>query len=158
MTQPNSQPTEGQAGRLPYSRGAMVVLVGLDGSGKTTVARNICSLAAQRERFRKVRYFHWLPSILGRSEIPLPEYRNLPRKPALRPNTLRSWLSAARLFKNIVRANISYLIRVRPLLRAGSLVLVDRYFYNYFLDPVSVKYYGPAWLLERAPRPDCWRN
>jgi hypothetical protein len=35
---------------------------------------------------------------------------------------------------------------------------VDRYFYNYFLDPVSVRYYGPGWLLERVrllfPRPD----
>jgi thymidylate kinase len=32
------------------------------------------------------------------------------------------------------------------------LVLVDRYFYNYYLDPVSMKYSGPSSWLECARR------
>ena len=34
----------------------------------------------------------------------------------------------------------------------GYLVLVDRYFYNCYLDPVSVRYYGPRWMLDRLSR------
>jgi len=67
-------------------------------------------------------------------------------------------MSGLRLFKNVIVANLAYWIRTEPLLRQGALILVDRYYYNYFLDPVSVRYYGPQWLLERArrlfPRPD----
>ena len=29
---------------------------------------------------------------------------------------------------------------------------MDRYFYNYYLDPVSVKYYGPRWVLDVLTR------
>jgi thymidylate kinase len=156
----------GRVARLPRpeeekgrrDRGAFMVLLGLDGSGKTTVARQLCCLAAERSRFMRIRYFHWQPKVFGPAEFPLPEYRNLPRKPELSRNFLRACLSAARLFKNLLLATLAYWLRVRPGLRRNSLVVVDRYFYNYFLDPVSVKYYGPGWLLERVrrlfPRPE----
>ncbi len=144
--------------RVRGTRGAFVVLVGLDGSGKTTVARQLCCLGVEQERFDRFRYFHWQPAIIGGARFPLPEYKNVPHKPELSRNLFRSVLSAARLFKNLFLANLAYRVRVRPLLRRNALVLVDRYLYNYLLDPVSVKYYGPAWLLERVqrlfPRPE----
>jgi thymidylate kinase len=139
-------------------RGAWVVLVGLDGSGKTTVARQICCLGPEQQRFRKVRYFHWRPHLIHNQRLPLPDFDPVRRKPELGRNALRSLLSAARLCKNVFLANVAHQLRVRSWLRRNSLVLADRYYYNYFLDPVSVKYYGPPWLLEWArpffPRPD----
>ena len=43
-------------------------------------------------------------------------------------------------------------------MRRQALIIIDRYYYNYFLDPVSVRYYGSPRLLERMqrfyPRPD----
>ncbi len=142
----------------PHQRGVFVVLVGLDGSGKTTVARRLCCLGPEQTRFQRIRYFHFQPRIVRDTTFPLSEPGNLPRKREQRRSLLGSLLSAARLLKNLLLANLAHRLRVRPLLRRNSFILVDRYFYNYFLDPVSVKYYGPAWLLERVrrwfPRPD----
>jgi len=140
------------------TRGVLAVLVGLDGSGKTTVARQLCCLGPTQDRFRRIRYFHWRPRCRGGTVFPLPEYGNVPRKPALNRNLVRSAMSIARLSKNVLMANLAYWLRLRSLLQDGSLVLIDRYFYNYFLDPVSVKYYGPTGLLRRLcrwyPQPD----
>jgi len=144
--------------RRPKQKGAFVVILGLDGSGKTTVARTLCLLALEQNRFDQVRYSHWQLPLTRDPEFPSPDHRNLPRKPMRTHSLVRSLFSASRLGKNLLRANLAYWLRVRALLRRNSLVLVDRYFYNYFLDPVSVKYYGPAWLAESLrplfPRPD----
>jgi len=145
-----------RAARSP--RGVFCALVGLDGAGKTTLARHLCELALAEKRFPGARYFHWQPRLFRSVQFPLPEYRNLPRKPELPRSAFNSLLSVLRLVKNIGLANLTFWLRIRPLLRRGYLVLVDRYFYNYHLDPVSVKYYGPPGLLARAerwfPRPE----
>jgi thymidylate kinase len=139
-------------------RGLFCVLVGLDGSGKTTLARNLCDVSFAGERFRGVRYFHWRPKIFKTIEFPLPEFRNTPRKTLLAPTQINAALSLARIIKNALLVNLAWHWRVASWIDQGYLVLVDRYFYNYFLDPVSVKYSGPAWLLRLAqkwfPPPD----
>ena len=90
--------------------------------------------------------------------FPLPAFGNIPRRPKVRGNPWRTLLSAARLLNNGLRARLAYWVRIRPLLRRNSVVLLDRYYYNYYLDPDSVKYSGPAWLVDRMrplfPRPD----
>jgi len=150
---------EDQAAARPKAgRGVFAVIIGLDGSGKTTMARNVCRMAAETGRFAGVRYFHWRPAIFGAIEFPLPDYRDTPRKPPAAKGVVNSVLSALRLLKNIFLANIAYFWRVRPLARRNHLVLIDRYFYNYLLDPDSVRYAGPAWLLKVLlplfPKPD----
>jgi thymidylate kinase len=144
-------------GRQPR-RGRFCALVGLDGSGKTTLARNLCDVFTAGGRFNGVRYFHWRPKVRHRVELPLPEFQNLPRKTPSPRNSWNALLSAGRLLKNVTLINLAWLVHVRPLLDRGYLVLVDRYFYNYHLDPVSVKYTGPARWLALAqkwfPRPD----
>jgi hypothetical protein len=139
-------------------RGCFVVLVGLGGSGKTTVARKLCCLGTEQERFRRIRYFHWLPGIRSDILFPLPEFGDVPRKPKVVSDPWHSLLSAARLLKNGVLVRLAYWVRIRPLLRRNSLVLLDRYFYNYYLDPDSVKSSGPTWMVERMrglfPQPD----
>jgi len=139
-------------------RGVFCVLAGLDGAGKTTLARNLCELAAHHDRFTCARYFHWRPKLLRSVEFPLPEFRNLPRQAPLRASAFNTILSAARLAKNAALARLAWHWRLRPLLDRGCLVVVDRYLYNYHLDPASVKFTGPAAWLERAerffPQPD----
>ena len=146
------------ATRKKRRRGLFCVLVGLDGSGKTTLARNLCDVANAGGSFNGVRYSHWRPKTLRPVELPLPEFKNQPRKAPLPPNTLNTLLSALRLAKNILLVRIAWQLRIRRALKRGWLVLVDRYHYNYQLDPASVKYAGPAWLVRFAqkffPRPD----
>ena len=136
----------------PPRRGAFAVLLGLDGAGKTTLALNLTSELAGENIFQGVRYFHWLPGLLDTFEFPLPEPSNQPRKRKLAAGFVQSGLSVLRLTKNLVRAHLAWWMRLRPLRNSGYLVLVDRYFYNYYLDPVSVKYYGPRWVLDVLTR------
>jgi thymidylate kinase len=149
---------EGSLTATQPKRGLFVVLLGLDGSGKTTVARKLCCLAGQTDRFRAVRYFHWRLSLAGVPSFPLPSAENVPRKPGGRPNPLRSAASALRLFKNLLLTRLAWRWQTQKLLHDQTLVLMDRYYYNYYLDPVSVRYYGPAWLLDKGrpayPKPD----
>ena len=139
-------------------RGTFAVLIGLDGSGKTTLARNLCRLTSAGARFDGVCYYHWRPKLWNRSEFPLPEFSETPRKEPLRKTWLNSILSCLRLLKNVLLTNLAWHLRVRWLARRNHLVLIDRYFYNYHLDPDSVKYVGPRWflklLLPLFPRPD----
>ncbi len=145
-------------GQNARKRGCFVVLVGLDGSGKTTVARKLCCLGSEQVRFDRIRYFHWRPRIMPATLFPLPEFGNVPRKPKVGRNAWRSLLSAARLLNSGLRARLAYWVRIRPLLRRNSLILLDRYYYNYYLDPNSVRYSGPPWLVDRLrslfPAPD----
>ncbi len=139
-------------------RGKFAVLIGLDGSGKTTLARNLCQLTAAGTRFDGVSYCHWRPKFLNRNEFPWPDFEETPRKKLLPKTWLNALLSSLRLSKNVLLANLAGRWRLRLLTRRNHLVLIDRYFYNYHLDPDSVKYAGPAWLLKWLlplfPKPD----
>ena len=51
-------------------------------------------------------------------------------------------LSIVRLARSAIVFNLAYFIRLRPELRKGSLVVVDRWIYNYLVQPYSVRYFG----------------
>jgi thymidylate kinase len=146
------------SGARPPAQGVSVVLLGLDGSGKTTIARQLCSAAGDQPFCNGVRYFHWIPVPFRRHQIPLADSGLTPRKEVMKASFSRSLASNARLLKNLLVAKLGFRLRVKRLKKRGCLVLMDRYFYNYLLDPVSVKYYGSARLLEWArnhfPAPD----
>jgi thymidylate kinase len=129
-------------------KGLFCVLVGLDGSGKTTLGRNLCDLSVINKRFAGVRYFHWRPKCFRHVEWPLPEFRETPRKPSLARNPINTLLSVVRITRNGTLARLAWYLKVRPMVRQGCLVLVDRYFYNYHLDPASVKFSAPSWVLK----------
>jgi len=134
------------------SAGRSVLLVGIDGAGKSTLARALLSHPELQRKFAYARYFHWIPSSKG--QFPWPAFKDVPRNTKETP----AIASALRLMRNFVRAWWSWNTNVRKLVKSGGLVILDRFMANYWLDPLSVRYSGSAKLLEfaakRLPKPD----
>jgi hypothetical protein len=139
-----------------HEKGAFIVLVGLDGAGKTSFARNLCNALAADPAVRKTRYHHWIPSLRNR-QYPWPATSETPRKKPAH-GCLNYLLSMVRLTKNLLQAGWVYQLGIRRWVKRGDYVVVDRFIYNYWLDPVSLRYSGPDWLLRLAakimPKPD----
>lgn len=135
-------------------RGVSVMLVGVDGAGKSTFARNLSERALGSRRFSGCSYFHWIPKCLGRAGFPFPVYQDLPRN----AGKSSSILSIVRLLKNLGLAWLGWIFRVLPAVRKGRLVVLDRFIANYWLDPASVRYAGPPAFLHAVlrlfPKPD----
>ena len=128
----------------PVSPGRTVLLVGIDGAGKSTLAREILGRPEIQRRFVGARYFHWIPC--GQGDFPWPAFEDRPR------NTTRTsaFVSTFRLLRNLFRVWWSWATNVKRLVKSGNLVILDRFVANYWLDPLSVRYSGPAKILQMA--------
>lgn len=130
-------------------RGSFVVVVGPDGSGKTSIADGILDV-------REGRYFHFRPPYRA---------REMPRRPPSQAPPLAKdpgpafppfgWL---RLMRNTVTSWIGYLTAIRPTVARGEIVVADRWLYGYLVQPRPLRYGGPEWLARLAiallPTPD----
>lgn len=137
------------------SRGAFVVLVGPDGVGKTTVARELIDAYTG-----PTAYFHFRPTVLTPLAKAPPDWSpSPPDKGHGEGWRLLGWV---RLVRSYLFFWTGYLCRVRPALRRGALVVGDRWAFGYVTQPRSVKFYGPSWLarlaLRTLPQPDLVAN
>jgi GTPase SAR1 family protein len=128
-----------------------VVLVGPDGVGKTSTARALISQFPG-----PTGYFHFRPPVLGDMAVEPPEEMAPARdkNPPAGPRML-GWL---RIAKHVVVCWLGHILTVRPALRAGALVVGDRWSFGYLVQPRALRFYGPTWLaifaLRILPRPD----
>lgn len=137
-----------------------VALVGPDGSGKTTVARALEE--ASKAAGVVFWYQHWVPTGRSRPAGSVPAGGVVPpKRQALEATSVVVRVaSVARLARNLLRFWIGYLRWIRPLRRsdARTMIVADRWIYNYLGQPYSVGYAGPRRLAELAmrlaPRPD----
>lgn len=130
------------------TRGVFLVLVGPDGVGKTTVAANVIKASGGAGR-----YFHFRPPLRGWSD-PEPGQFTSPDGRSLNPGGT----SFLRLLANLGRFWGAYLLRIAPAVRAGKLVIGDRWIYGYLIEPRSMRYSGSERLarlaVRLAPQPD----
>jgi thymidylate kinase len=118
--------------------GLLVAIIGPDGAGKDTVIAGLCD--GIRSAFRRINNYHWRPHVL------------FPRKdaPAVTDPHAKSargpMLSSLYLFFFVFDYWIGYMLRVRPALARGTLVVFDRYFYDVIVDPKRARFGGPKWL------------
>jgi len=128
-------------GRRSRRAGVFIGLVGPDGSGKTTVAVEIqrrCESGG-----RAFSYVHWRPSLTAPFRQPAPDATPLPKNaPREDVGALDRLFSLVRLLRSALTFNVAYAWRIRPRLRSGAVVVVDRWIYNYISQPASVRYYA----------------
>ena len=140
--------------------GMFLVLVGPDGSGKTTIARKLGDQLNSKV-FSTTRYFHRLPGALPSLSSLL---RTVPAESHCEtkldnPSQRARPLSLARALVNVLYYMwdfVAFHIPLRRFVGKGELVLFDRYFYDHFIQSSFDKI--PRWLLKVIlcviPRPD----
>ncbi|HOX56956.1 MAG TPA: hypothetical protein P5205_12215 [Candidatus Paceibacterota bacterium] len=118
------------AGRFFRPPGLTAVLCGADGSGKSTVARAVMDGLNGTFPPAKVRHFHWKPPLFTAG-------RQAARGPAVDPHGLpprNAVLSLGYFTFHWIEFLLGSHLRLRPVTFRGGLVLIDRYYYDFFVD------------------------
>ncbi len=130
--------------------GRFVVILGPDGSGKTSVIKGLIDTVGPA--FRRHRVFHWRPMLL----CPRKDAGPVTDPHAQAPRSPRS--SSFRIFFLLLDYWVGYALIIRPFLARSGLVIFDRYFDDLLVDPRRYRYGGPSWLVRTllgfVPRPD----
>lgn len=116
-------------------KGKFIVLVGPDGVGKTTLAYIITDLL--KDYYRGIKYFHFIPKKLidARKLDTITQKNKISFDDISNPKII----SLLRIFRNTIRFNLNY-FKIIYYIYKQNLIIGDRYFYNYFFYPSSMKY------------------
>ena len=144
--------------RFVYPTGLLVVLMGPDGSGKTCVGDALCK--RMLGGFRRTTHIHWRPGLL-------PPLRGLLRKrndveedytQPHRAEPYGSFMSLLRFFYYAIDFILGYWLKIRILKVKSTLVVIDRYYYDYLVDARRYRLKLPQWLMrimmKVVPKPD----
>ena len=138
--------------RLLQPTGLMVVFLGADGSGKSTIIERVKQDLSPV--FRQTHYIHLRP------RLGLKVSQN---SPVVDPHgqASRGWLaSVLKLFYFLFDYGIGYWWRIRPLLVRSTFVMFDRYYHDLLVDPKRYRFGANMWLAKLfgllIPKPDLW--
>lgn len=135
--------------------GCFIAVEGADGVGKSTVLKLLLPKLMESGRHSGVLFFHWKPTKGNLNEGGIPE--TVPHDP--RGSKPRGrLLSFVYLCYHWLSFLVGYFKNVAPALRAGKLVIADRYTYDILLDPHRFRLNLPDWMLRvfvtTLPHPD----
>jgi thymidylate kinase len=144
----------GRIRRWFHPPGMSIVLCGADGSGKSTVGRMLVESLAGTFDTKLGRYYHWKPPLFSTG-------RRAARGPITDPHGIpprNAFLSLLYFGFHWVEFFLGSYWAIRPVTARGGLVMIDRFFYDFFVDqrryrlnvPLGVVRLG-HWLL---PQPD----
>lgn len=113
------------------NKGLMIVFIGTDGSGKTTIIDALPKYLMDNSLYYKISYYHWRPGYIVKKEQ---------RKEGVRvedPHAKPPY-GFVKSFAKFMLINFDYLLgyqfEIKKKLKQGELVVFDRYFYDYYLD------------------------
>jgi len=141
--------------RVDPGRGAFVVLVGPDGTGKSTLALGL--VETSRETFARVLHVHWRPGLLPRAGSLLGREAGDPTQPHAQPPHGRG-ISLALLAYDWFDFFAGTWLRILPVRARGGLVVMERGWFDMAVDPRRYRLDVPHRIVEMLgrllPRPD----
>jgi thymidylate kinase len=142
------------ARRVVQPPGLAAVLCGVDGCGKSTAASALFERLGGTFSGQKGRHYHWKPPLLSTR-------RRATRGPVIQPHSaaVRNPASSFLFFAfHWFEFSLGSVLRVRPITVRGGLVVIDRFYYDFFVDQRRYRLNVPQWLVRAAywflPKPD----
>jgi thymidylate kinase len=129
--------------RIFHPTGLTVVLCGADGSGKSTVGRAIVEELSPTFSPINGRQFHWKPPVFSARRMAARPPTSSPHAESPR-NAL---LSVMYFGFHLVEFILGSRLRIRPITFRGALVLIDRYYYDFFVDQRRYRLKVPLFLV-----------
>ena len=116
--------------------GLMIVLLGTDGSGKTTIINELPQYFIKKNIDMEISYYHWRPGyfIKKKSNIEGSLVENPHAKPAY--GKIKSYIKFMIINLDYL---LGYLFKVKKEINDGKLVIFDRYYYDYYLDKLRYR-------------------
>ena len=130
-------------GRLVRPPGVTVVLCGADGSGKSTAAAAVMVELGVTFSPQKVCHFHWKPPLFSAR-------RRAARGPATDPHgrpARHPVVSLAYFGFHWLEFLLGSHLRLRPITFRGGLVLIDRFYYDFFVDQRRYRLRVPRFIV-----------
>jgi len=145
--------------RFKYPVGFSVAFIGPDGSGKSTVAKEIIKLLSRS--FQKESLFYWRPGFLRPPGVAFGIREEEKNRINLDPHghKLESPLkSLFRLFYYLIDFTMGYFLKVHLNKVKKCLCIFDRYYHDILVDSFRYNFSLPSWLLKLSepliPKPD----
>lgn len=124
--------------------GLMVVLLGPDGCGKSTIARAVSDGLGNTFDPTKSTHYHWKPQVFPRDAR---QTQSIVTDPHGRPPRSRA-LSMVFFGFHWFEFCLGSLLRIRPALFRGGLVLIERYYYDFFVDRTRFRLQLPEFVVQ----------
>ncbi len=147
-------PQPDETSQAPQQAGLVIVLCGPDGSGKSTIANSIIARLSAKFPAGQMLHYHWKP--WGQSQRTKTDDVSVTRPHEKQPRN--PILSIAYFVYHWLGFFFGMLLNVRPFTRRGGLVLIERFYYDFFVDLRRYRLQLPGFLVrcgyQLLPKPD----
>lgn len=142
--------------RISKPTGLVVILVGPDGAGKSTLSANL--LPIMQNTFRKTSLQHWRPGLLPKIANIFGTEKNHDATDPHKMQVQNKFISIIKLIYYWFDYLLGYFFIIYPKKVKSTFVLFDRYYYDYYFDPkrfrISTSKHVIKYFISILPKPD----